>query len=109
MRCSLTGFIASIALVLLTVPARAQAPSAPRDLTATVSGTQITLHWLDPDGLELDFKVERKTGSNGTYAQIGTTGTANYPRYTDSTGLVGNIYYYRVRGTNGSGCGRAPS
>ena len=50
------------------------APSAPSSLVATAaSSTQVNLTWVDTSSNETGFKIERKTGSTGTYAQIGTT------------------------------------
>jgi hypothetical protein len=76
------------------------APSAPSGLGATLaSATQFNLAWTDTSANETGFKVERKTGSGGTYAQIGTTG-ANVATYSDPTVAAGIAYYYRVRATN---------
>ena len=49
------------------------APAAPSALAATaLSTTQINLTWSDNSANETGFKIERKTGSGGTYAQIAT-------------------------------------
>ncbi len=80
----------------------AAVPPTPTGLTAsTASTTQINLSWTDVSG-ETGYKVERKTGSGGTYAQIGTT-AANVTTYNDTGLTAGTIYYYRVRATNASG------
>jgi uncharacterized protein len=73
------------------------APAAPASLgAASVSGTQIDLSWTDHSGNESGFKIERKTGSGGTYSQVGTV-AANVTSYS-SVGLVnGTTYYHRVR------------
>ena len=78
-------------------------PAAPSGLTATaISTTQINLSWTDNASNETGFKIERKTGAGGTYAQIGTVG-ANLTTYND-TGLTdGTTYFYRVRATNAVG------
>jgi transcriptional regulator CtsR len=78
-------------------------PAAPTGLGATaVSGSQINLAWSDNATNESGFKIERKTGSGGTYIQIATVGTG-VTVYQD-TGLAGSTqYYYRVRATNLSG------
>ena len=77
-------------------------PSAPTGLSATaVSSSQINLSWSDVAN-ETGFKIERKTGSGGTYAQIGTTG-ANVTTYSDTGLAAGTTYFYRVRATNASG------
>ncbi|MGH7598227.1 MAG: fibronectin type III domain-containing protein [bacterium] len=78
-------------------------PAAPTNLTATgVSSVQINLAWTDNANNETGFKIERKTGGSGNYAQIATV-AANVTSYSN-TGLVNNTqYYYRVRAYNAGG------
>jgi titin len=78
-------------------------PAAPGNLTATViSNKQIDLAWADNSGNETGFKIERKTGNAGAYAQIATVG-ANVTSFS-SAGLKANTkYYYRVRANNAGG------
>ena len=75
-------------------------PAVPTGLTATVGiGTQINLTWIDASANELGFKLQRKTGSGGTYAQIAAlpAGTTSY----SDIGLAGNTtYFYRIASTN---------
>jgi hypothetical protein len=60
------------------------------------ANTAITLTWRDNSPNESGFKIERKLGENGTFAQIGTT-DPDATTYSDA-GLVPNsYYYYRVR------------
>jgi hypothetical protein len=67
-----------------------------------VSTSQINLAWTDNASDETGFKIERKTGAAGTYAEIATVG-ANVTSYS-STGLVVNTtYFYRVRAFNTGG------
>jgi hypothetical protein len=50
-------------------------PTAPGNLTASaISTTQINLSWVDNATNESGYKIERKTGAGGTYAQIATVG-----------------------------------
>ena len=78
-------------------------PAAPSGLSATaISTSQINLSWTDNATNETGFKIERKTGSGGTYAQIGTTG-AGVTTYTDTGLTAGTTYFYRVRATNAAG------
>lgn len=79
------------------------APTAPANLqTTSVSGTQINLSWNDNSSNEDGFKIERKTGSSGTYAEIATV-NSNVSTY-QSVGLEPlTIYYFRVRAYNSGG------
>jgi hypothetical protein len=72
-------------------------PVAPSNLGAIViSASQINLSWTDNSSFETGVKIERKTGSTGTWAQIATV-AANVTTY-NNTGLSQHtIYYYRVR------------
>jgi parallel beta-helix repeat protein len=76
---------------------------APSGLAATaISSVRVDLSWTDNSSDETGFKIERKTGEGGTYAQIATR-SANVTTYSN-TGLTQNtIYYYRVRAYNASG------
>jgi len=78
-------------------------PAAPSGLSATAaSSSEIDLSWTDNSSDETGFKIERKTGSGGTYAQIGTvsTGIISY----SSTGLTASTtYYYHVMAYNSGG------
>jgi titin len=79
------------------------APAAPSGLTATaVSTTQINLSWTDNSSDETGFKIERKTGAGGTYAQIATVG-ASVTTYSNTGLAIGTNYFYRVRATNAGG------
>lgn len=80
------------------------APAAPSGLTATASGsTAINIAWTDNSTDETGFKVERKTGSTGTWGEIASAVAANTTSYS-STGLsAGTTYYYRVRAYNAAG------
>src|SRR6185436_6439139 len=77
-------------------------PAAPSGLTATaVSSTQINLSWTDNANNESGFRIERKTGAGGTYAEIATVG-ANVTSYSNTGLSAGTTYYYRVRAYNGA-------
>jgi len=73
-------------------------PAAPSNLSATaVSASQINLSWTDNANDEDGFKIERKTGAAGTYAEIASLG-ANAISHSDNNGLLaGTNYVYRVR------------
>lgn len=79
------------------------APSAPSGLLAVPnSSTQINLTWTDAANNETGFKLERKTGAGGAYAQIATP-AANVTSYSDIGRNPSTQYYYRVRATNAVG------
>lgn len=74
-----------------------QTSNAPSNLSATtVSSSQIDLSWTDNSSNETGFKIERKTGSGGTWGQIDTVGTGA-TGYNDTGLAAGTTYYYRVR------------
>lgn len=79
------------------------APAAPSATAASVTSispsVSISISWTDNSSNEDGFRVERKTGTGGTYASIGTT-AANVTSLTDSTAVVGTEYYYRVFATS---------
>jgi hypothetical protein len=67
---------------------------------AAVSPSQINLAWDDNSSNETGFKVERKGGATGTYAQIAAV-DAGVQSYSNITGLTAStLYYYRVRANN---------
>ncbi|MBU2584330.1 MAG: fibronectin type III domain-containing protein, partial [Bacteroidetes bacterium] len=78
-------------------------PSAPTNLAATpLSVSEINLSWTDNSTIETGFKIERKLGAVGVYAEIAVVG-ANVTNYTD-VGLNDNTQcYYRVRSYNSAG------
>lgn len=78
-------------------------PTAPSriELNSTASGL-VTISWTDNSSDEVTFRVERKTNSGGTYAEIGST-TANVVTFADNTTAASTHYFYRVRARNASG------
>jgi fibronectin type 3 domain-containing protein len=77
-------------------------PTAPTNLTATVSGSQINLSWTaSTDNVGVTgYRVERCQGAGCmTFAQIGTPATTTY----SDTGLGAGNYSYRVRATDAAG------
>lgn len=82
------------------------AVNAPLWLTATVAAAPnnintINLAW-DNVTNETGYKVERKRGVSGAWAQIGTPGI-DAVTFSDTTCGAGTQYFYRVRATNGGG------
>lgn len=79
------------------------APSAPGSLNpANVSNHQIQINWTDNSGNEDGFKIERYSGTGGTYAQIAQVG-ANITTYLDTALQSSTQYCYRVRSFNSAG------
>jgi len=85
-----------------TVPTKVP-PEAPSNLNVQpLSASQMKLTWKDNSSSEEGFKIERKTGTTGSWSEIAMVG-ANVTEYTD-TGLTPNAnYYYRVRAYNSGG------
>jgi YD repeat-containing protein len=79
-------------------------PAAPSGLSvaAGISNTLLNLAWADNSSDETGFRIERKTGAAGAYAEVATVG-AGVTGYSN-TGLTPNTqYFYRVRATNTGG------
>lgn len=90
----------SSATYTIQLPSR---PAAPGNLSANAASvSQINLAWTDLATNETGYKIERKTGTTGTYAQIATVG-ANVTTYSDTTVSSATTYVYRIRSTNGGG------
>jgi len=66
------------------------------------SAGELQLDWTDTATNEDGFKIERKAGTSGTYAQAATVG-ANVTSYTDSTLVDGATYCYRLFAFNSAG------
>lgn len=76
------------------------APTPPASLTAVAaSGTQVNLAWQDNSNNETGFKIERKDGVAGTYAQVAIVGP-NITNYMDTALNPDTLYYYRVKAAN---------
>ena len=81
-------------------PTAEEVPNAPSNLTATaVSSSQIDLAWTDNSDNEDGFKIERKTGVAGEWAQIDLVG-ADVTTYNDTDLDPETEYYYRVLAYN---------
>jgi subtilisin family serine protease len=78
-------------------------PQAPTDLTdQVIASTQVDLSWTDNSADETGFRIERKQGAAGTYAQIDTVGV-NETIYSDTTTIGGPTYFYRIKAYNAEG------
>lgn len=78
-------------------------PSAPSDLTATVSSVSpsvsVDLTWTDNSDNEDGFSILRKTGAGGSYASIGTNSPGD-TTFSDTTAGGGSDYYYEIVATS---------
>jgi hypothetical protein len=70
--------------------------------TIAAAASRLTITWSDRSSNEDGFKVERRTGTTGTFAQITQVGT-NVTSFIDSTVTAGTTYCYRVRAYNTAG------
>jgi subtilisin family serine protease len=74
--------------------------TAPSGVTAAASSNSaIGITWTDNSSNESGFRIERKTGSSGTYTQIGTVG-ANAASYASDGLAASTTYYFRIRAYN---------
>jgi alpha-tubulin suppressor-like RCC1 family protein len=74
-------------------------PPAPANLTGVVtSSSEATISWNAQPGVL--FKIERKTGANGTYSQIGATTQSGVTSFVDTAFTAGPQYIYRIRAAN---------
>lgn len=81
---------------------------APRNLSAAaVSATQINLMWADRADAETGFRVERRPGDTGQWAEIGTAlPDATFYSDTSVPAEPKNVpYAYRVRAVSGANSG----
>lgn len=80
-----------------------QVPGAPGELKATsVSSDQIDLSWVDNATDEDGFKIQRKTGNQGSYSQIATVGPDTVT-YSDFGISDATPHHYRILAFNSNG------
>ena len=74
-------------------------PLAPTNLTATLSGSSVSLSWTAGDSNTASYTVKAKTSNTGTYNDVVTDN--NGTTFTDT--LSSGTKWYRVYGVNASG------
>jgi YD repeat-containing protein len=78
-------------------------PDGPTNLKASmVAPDAVNLSWKDNSTNEIKFRIERKTGGDGSYAEIGAV-NANITTYSDPGLNPGGTYLYKVRASNAGG------
>ena len=78
-------------------------PVAPSSLTLTVVGPNAVLcQWQDNSTNETGFKIQRRTGTSGSYYKVGKVPTG-VTAFTDPTCTPGQAYTYRVKAVNSQG------
>jgi photosystem II stability/assembly factor-like uncharacterized protein len=90
-------------------PAGSLPVAAPRGVTATPSGSQITLDW-DPVSNATSYQIYRPLNSGGLASSQNTIGTipaSPTPSFTDTPPNPGETYYYLVKAVGPSGAGPA--
>jgi hypothetical protein len=102
--CAADSFITpGLCSVAPLPPGGSSAISPPTQLIGDPIGcSAVQLSWTDNSNNEDGFKIERKTGAAGFWAEIDTTGY-NVVTYIDGNLSEGTEYYYRVRAYNSSG------
>jgi fibronectin type 3 domain-containing protein len=90
------GAIVSAASAAQTVTTPMLAPSG---LTATLSGSTVTLTWADHDASATGYNILRCTDGL-SYAQYDTVTSGTGTTYSDTTVTPGTTYYYEVQAFN---------
>ena len=84
----------------VTTPA---VPTAPTDLRVTLdSPTSALLNWTDTSSNETGFRIWRRTGTNGSYTDIGVT-SSNVTSFINSGLIPNTTYTYRLTAFNSLG------
>ena len=80
-------------------------PAAPSGLAAgSTSDTSVSVGWVDNADNEVNFELERCTGSGcNTFSPINTTLPADTVLYSDTGLSASTAYRYRARATNADG------
>lgn len=95
---------ASLAVTFTVAPPPPGPPAAPRQLVATaVAATEVALSWVPGSTDEREFRIERRTGTSGAWAQVGLA-PAGATSHTDAGAPPSSSLHYRILACNGAGC-----
>src|SRR5204863_1743375 len=76
------------------------APATPNAVLGTgIDGTQLNISWNSVATNTATFDLERKQGTNGTYALL-VRNDGDTPNYLDTSSPSTNVYFYRVKAFN---------
>ena len=96
--------LTSSAIITLTDSDFTSAPAAPSGLGVAEGLGKLDLSWTDNSHVETGYVVERSTGDNLHYGQLaGMPLPANTTSYSDTTAVLGQMYWYRVKARNSLG------
>ncbi|HET9983242.1 MAG TPA: fibronectin type III domain-containing protein [Longimicrobiales bacterium] len=98
------GEPASLAVTFTVAPPPPGPPGAPRQLAGTaISATEVALSWVRGSTDEREFRIERRVGTGGAWAQVGLA-PAGATSHTDVGAPPASSLFYRVVACNGAGC-----
>lgn len=97
-----THYLASVRFSQAAVTG--QAPEAPREPQAVAVGPdRIDLSWTDFSDNETSYRVERKAGLAGSWAEITGGLSADSASFSDTSLAPDTTYYYRIQAVNTEG------
>jgi hypothetical protein len=95
------AWVDAVRQALGTVPAPAPVPAPQALLAMPMSSAQVDVSWTSSAAGLTGFKVERKTGSGGSYSQVALVAPTALS-YNDTAVAETTTYFYRVRATTGA-------
>lgn len=78
-------------------------PLSPHNLTASLTGSNVTLNWSDSAYNEAGYEVWRGTSATGPFTLLTNALIPKTTTYTDTTAFGFTTYYYEVRAYNRHG------
>ena len=90
-------FVAPTKMAVVSCEMAAHPPETPTGLTASTSGSGVTLNWVDNTDLPAGYKVYKKI--DGEYQELATVAGASH---VDAAGAVGDMYRVSAYNDNGT-------